>query len=44
MEPHVIANRHLEQLSEFDRRGRDERAARLFARMRKIGRRRPAAR
>jgi hypothetical protein len=39
MEPHVIANRHLEQLTEFDRRMRDERAARIFARMRAFARR-----
>ncbi len=43
MEPHVIANRHLEQLPEFDPRARDARAARIFARMRAFGRR-PAKR
>jgi hypothetical protein len=40
MEPHVIANRHLEQLSETDRRSRDAQVARFVTRMRKFGRRR----
>jgi hypothetical protein len=40
MEPHVIAIRHLELLSEADRRQRDARTARIFSRMRTRTRRR----
>jgi hypothetical protein len=39
MEPHVIAIRHLELLSEAERRQRDARSARIFSRMRTARRR-----
>jgi hypothetical protein len=40
MEPHVIANRRLEQLSETDRRSRDAQTARFVTRLRRFARRR----
>jgi hypothetical protein len=40
MEPHVIANRNLERLTEADRRSRDAQTARFVTRLRRFGRRR----
>jgi hypothetical protein len=40
MEPHVVANQHLAQLTDADRRRRDQRAARIVSRVRTFGRRR----